>query len=199
MAGEQVAPMLVLPSPYAFGDSEPPAPPADAPSAPSADPGDGVLGAPLDAAAGGGKRRSKDSTAHIRTEVPHVYMRVGLDPQLEYYFRSVCNHCDATKSGTCKKSATRLSGSAKNRGQGRPAGSCWACCLHATSLPVPHTKADHAKCDLDFAPRKSARISLDAHVDFDESIKCLERDASPGPKPRADDPESLEPWDLPLR
>ena len=126
-------------------------------------------------------------------------MRIGLDPKLDYYFRAVCAHCDATKSGTCKPSTVRKSSSQKNRGQGRPGGACWAWALHAESLPLPHDRSAHASCDQSFPKRKAARLNLEAHKDFDMSVRCLERSPSPGNKPRADDPGSNEPWELPLR
>ena len=126
-------------------------------------------------------------------------MRIGLGPKLEYYFRAVCTHCDSTKPGTCKDAVSRKSYYHKVRGQGRPGGTCWAWALHAESLPVPHVRKDHQHADLSFPNRQLCRNRLESHPEFDDSIRCLERDGSPGPKPRADDPDSGEPWDLPMR
>jgi len=129
-----------------------------------------------------------------------LYLRISMDPHGNWFFRAVCTHCSGTKSATCKSNDIRLSSSQKLRGQGRPGGLCWGWVVHAAeTLEIPHSILDHRSYDPSFICRTQARALLLLEPGFDDYCASLERPPSPGRKPKADDPDTLEPWDIPTR
>ena len=144
-------------------------------------------------------RMQRQHIPHPDPMKSHLYVRISTDHEEYWYFRAVCSTCGASKSGTCKAPATRTSGSQKHRGQGRPGGLTWSWLLHAGTLPPHHDREAHKAWDSSFASRAHGRCDLERQPSCDSFCRSLERSPSPGPRPRADDPSTLEPYDLPLR
>lgn len=88
------------------------------------------------------------------------YVRMSMNMDTAWDFRSVCDVCKTSFTRTCRPPGDRVRPETKAFGQGRPLGKTWLWLKLAAELPRPHSASDHPcrNWQPSFEDRRSARV-----------------------------------------